>query len=445
MTTIHSVKQKDQKRDEDYEKQRQANAERAKAIRKEIDLVALAGRHTILKHNSARDQHGPCPRCGNGTGHSFHITTDNLFCCYSCHPAWGDVIEFTMWLHGIEFLEALSQLDGEVKALPVRKVQRQERQPTPEDRQIADQWLEKAAQQAELAHKRLMDENDQAAQAGRDYLLSRGLESATWEAFQLGFTEAYLPGTWNKKTQSRSFPAQSAITIPWFVAGKVAAIRYRFIVGKIEYTDADGNQRTGDKISSMTKPYNHGEPVADHRIGFINHVFGGHVLDRCANALRTLVIVEGELNCCSIWQVARETRLDVLSLGSESAGAIPALAKYAEEYGSVILWLDKADLVEKVQESLPFAYAVFSPDGRDANDLLKAGLLGGYLSVWRFHLAQNDPEKQARLLWDLYDAALLPAGIDQGTAQVAQALAKQLCKPINLHEAEPDRWIAGQM
>ena len=43
----------------------------------------------------------------------------------------------------------------------------------------------------------------------------------------------------------------------------------------------------------------------------------------------------------SAWQVVRDTRLHVLSTGSESTQITPAIVKFGMRYGQVLAWADK--------------------------------------------------------------------------------------------------------
>jgi hypothetical protein len=142
----------------------------------------------------------------------------------------------------------------------------------------------------------------------------------------------------------------------------------------------------------------------------------------------------------SAWQAAGDTGLHVLSLGSESAGLSEAAVQAALRYGLVLAWADKGKIAQRLMAQLPGAVGVQSPGGNDANDLHRRGLLGGFLARKRAAEAMSRQELEA-LLWALYDAANLPAGIDGGTAAVLRSLARQLGKQAAIYEAEPGRWI----
>ncbi|MDI9546901.1 MAG: hypothetical protein QM346_04815, partial [Chloroflexota bacterium] len=181
-------------------------------------------------------------------------------------------------------------------------------------------------------------------------------------------------------------------------------------------------------------------------------LFGGQTLpdfvvmplsegQRPAEQMRTLLLCEGEINAMSCRQAAGETRLDVLSLGSESATITPAMAALAGRYGLALVWADREEVAQRLMAALPGAVGIQSPNGKDANDLLKEGLLGGFLAAMRANHAKGREELEA-LLWNLYDAAMLPLGIDASSAMILRRLAGQLGKEAKIYEPEPGRWIA---
>ena len=91
--------------------------------------------------------------------------------------------------------------------------------------------------------------------------------------------------------------------------------------------------------------------------------------------------------------------------------------------------LDKPEIAAAVAGALPGAYAIASPQGKDANDWLREGLLGGLLSTARRRACKGEFQRE-RLLWDLWDAANGVQGIDQGTAQVVERLAGEALRTL---------------
>lgn len=381
---------------------------------KRTDLLALAERYTQLRKNSRRDWAGPCPRCG-GTDrfHVFQSGGEWRWRCYQCHEKPADAIAFVRWLHShLSFVDAVNQLTG-VLPPPSPPAQTQRRQ------QVAAQpagWRERAERMVAEAHERLWRPEGELARA---YLESRRLEPAAWLAFGVGYrADVAVPGTDGKKRAP-------AIVLPWRAGGRLVAVRYRFL------TEQNGAKITAESGSQ-----------------FAGRLFGGQALPRVAERLRTLVIVEGEINCMSIWQCAGsptrsfDWRMDVLSLGSESARLSPAAVAAAQQYSRVLVWADRSEVARELAAALPNAYPVRSPGGKDANDLLREGLLGGFLAMVRADAARSVEEIEA-LLWALWDTANSLTGLDTGSAQVCKSLAAKLAKPIDLVEIEPNRWIAA--
>ena len=288
-------------------------------------------------------------------------------------------------------------------------------------RTMAREWNAAEAERALLQYQRALW--DSANVKAHEYLLDkRGLDAHTWATFGLVYRhDTPLPGTWNGSTRSYSHPPQPAIAIPWYRGKQLVAIRYRFLAAHT-YIDASGNERTEKQTAAKNSQ-------------FTGHLFGGQAMTYFPPAAgrpdvlqqRTLVICEGEINCMSIWQVANETRLDVLSLGSESQHLTTAQVEHAQRYKAVVLWADREEIAEQLQEVIPSAYVVSSARclGQDANDLLQAGKLGLYLSTWRFDAAK-DREAQAALLFDLLEVMRAWHRVDDGTKQVAQWMAEQL-------------------
>lgn len=199
--------------------------------------------------------------------------------------------------------------------------------------------------------------------------------------------------------------------MPWYAAGKLTGLRYRFLEAQ------DGHKQTAQTGSHFT-----------------GRLFGGHGLpdwvslaksDGKFESMCDLIICEGEINAMSIWQVAGDTNLHVLSMGSESAKLSDAMVAYAKRYRNVIVWADKSNVARELQAEIPAANSITSPNGNDANDLLRDDLLGAVLSVARLRACRNDFQREG-LLWDLWDAAQTWLSVDAGTKQAIRHIAGEL-------------------
>lgn len=413
---------------------------------KRADVRVLAERYTTLRKAAGeKELEGPCPHCGGDD--RLHCQAGWFF-CRSCHEKRGDAIEFMRWVNpGLSFADAVQALAGS-QVLPAVATRRKPEERRQTEQQPAD-WRARAARIATEAHDRLWAPEGEIGQA---YLLNRGIEPHAWHVFGLGFRpDAPLPGTKRERTAP-------AIVLPWRSgAGVHFALRYRFLEEQ-HYTDLEGRERR-EKL------------VAEYKSDFAGKLFGGQALPDFVRlpptegrapieSRRCLCIVEGEINAVSIWQAANETNLDVVSLGSESARLSDAAIEFAKRYGLVLIWADRAEVAQHIMQALPGAYGVRSlsrkdAEGRellgdngkplkiDANDMLRAGKLGGFLALARADAAQSEYELE-RLLWALWDAAGGIQGVDDGTAQVCAHLAAKLGKSAKLAEVEPGRWVQVQ-
>lgn len=391
-----------------------------------VSLVALLQRYQWQPvRNHPNDTCGPCPFCGGGEDR-FWIK-DNRYKCRVC-GVHGTPVDFVMKIERVEFQEAVKMLTNytaertetalngaqngkgykdtpkPLNALPALPAAPQAKRKEPP----MAEWIAEATAIAEECHERLMT----STLSGCDYLMSRGINQDSWLAFRLGFHPAVPVGS----------ETRPAISIPWYRGGKVLAIRYRFL-RPFEEPKADGTMRKR-KITSKKGSY------------FTGYVYGGHALpdfvspDSSVLGLRTLIIHEGELNAISSWQVVRGWRWDVLSVGGENeAEHLPqGVIDFARKYERVICWMDRPEIAKAAMAQIPGSYGITSPvqDGSkiDANDMLKRGLLAGFLAEARRKACESDTERE-RLYWNLMDD--FDAGhIDDGALLVAAKLAGQL-------------------
>ena len=404
------------------------------AIKQRIDLREFAATYTTLRRESAKELSAPCPKCGGSK--RFHVQADWFF-CRDCYPFDNgkphDVIAFVMWFDNCDFKEAVARLTNAPLPAPATR-----RAPAPKAQaEQSTDWQRKAKRIIERAHERLLDDADQEAGEGRAYLgHERKLDPETWVAYKLGFIpDAPLPGTWDDDKKEHTLPGQPAITIPWFKGDKVVAIRYRFLK-KHTYTDASGKTDPNGEIIMRTEGKS-SKAGSDFKVA----LFGGQALEGNVPGLSTVLLIEGEFNATAARQVSLCSHLDVFSLGGHDSKLTPAMIEYLGRYARVMCWLDESDKAAKVVAALENvnAYPIKSPNGQDANDLLQADILGGFLAMHRFQAAKN-PHEQERLLWDLCDAARGWYGVDAGTAQVIGHIAKTLGKQIQINEVRAGVW-----
>ena len=313
------------------------------SLKNSVDVSALAGTIVNLQRASAKEQKGPCPKCGGDD--RFHCQREWFF-CRKCHPQRGDVFEFVGWYLGLGFQDAYDHVRMQVD-LPSASVQIATRISNATSRWDTPDWQADAQKLVARAEKQLF--LPQGA-IGLEYLGHRGFTEETCRVWHLGFDPNYQrsysqDGKWVKENLG------PAITLPWMEGHSVRAVQYRFInKSKYRYWQKSGGDRT---------------------------VFGLPLLgDR-----ETLVICEGELNAISIWQAAHDL-VDVVSFGSESnlEHASQDLASLSERYEKLIVWADKQDRALTCRKIVgERAIALQSPKGLDANDLLKQGQLRGFV------------------------------------------------------------------
>ncbi len=381
-------------------------AQQALDAAKTMDLVELAGKYSKLERVAAHEFAGPCPKCG-GTDR-LHVTPEWWF-CRQCSPKRGDAVGFVRWQMGLSFADAVSYLNGNQfqGEAPVRLSPRSKTRPAQRDA-----WQNEAGA---LLARGQYDLWRGDGQRGREYLERRGLTPDVWQAFGLGYATHF------NRDAGSELPA---IMMPWYRAGKLTAIRFRFLA-------PPGKQ----KITSLKDSQ------------FAGLLFGGQALefgpdDGAALKLRTLMLCEGEINAMSLYGASRRTALDVLSWGSESTTVTEPMVAFAKAYARVIVWMDKPEIMHTILERIPGAYGLSSPAGQDANDMLRSGKLGEFVAAMRWK-ATNSNEERERLLWDLWDAANSIQGVDAGTARAIMYVAKQLGKPRKLVEAEVGRWVTA--
>lgn len=398
----------------------QPNPEREEAIKKAkaTDIVELVGRYIVLrKHAAGGELEGPCPKCGGRD--RFIVDPHGWFCrqckVYDAAHGWYGPIDFVMWMHGMGFLEAVAFLTGAQMTTPIARAHAAVREPGQAEPQ-PQQWRDDAAREADAAHLRLMAGEE--GEAHRAYLTKRGLLPDTWAAFKLGAGNGYY---------SLTQQYEPAIVMPWYRKGETVALRYRFLAPPVVQRP---NELQFNKMLSKS----------GSRFGGL--LFGGQALLGAGERHRTLVICEGEMNAASIWQVAHETAVDVLSVGSESTTITDKMIEYAAQYRTRIVWMDKPEQAKRVGDRFGAQVAAKSPTigdrEYDANALLMAGKLGGFLTTVRARACATDDDKK-RLYFDLVEGALA-GGLDPATAAVAMQIAERVVVATTLAPCADGLW-----
>ncbi len=273
------------------------------SLERTADLTSLVG-HPLQRRGMYST--GPCPFCG-GTDRFVvkHTADGDLWLCRQCvgDQKYHSVIEFIMRRDRVPFKTALHTLGS--PAYSVRPV------PAGGTAVARGKTLPSAAWQAD-ALREVSAAADLLTQpqgcVARAWLSARGLSVSTWEAWLFGFL-VYSPPA---KPQTRI----PVISLPWYewdADGEViTAVKYRIMQGgsKLRYFS-----RVGSKFDAP---------------------FGLAYL-RAADPI--LLLVEGELNCVSVWQ-CQPAGVSVLSFGSEGSGDPFMLQAVAGRYPNVFVWAD---------------------------------------------------------------------------------------------------------
>lgn len=182
-----------------------------------------------------------------------------------------------------------------------------------------------------------------AGSPGSEYTTLRGLNEETAKVFGIGYNPAR---PWKDHETGKSHD-RPAILLPWYdELGELSGIQYRFL------DDRGHDARFGREVGSRCL------------------VFGRQQLQGPERA-ENLILVEGEINALSLWQVFAPFGYDVLSVGSQSNHkGVSEMIPLAKRYQRIAVWFDEASTALKARGLLPAAVPVKSPMGLDANDIL---------------------------------------------------------------------------
>jgi DNA primase len=288
-------------------------------IHSRIDIATFVGQYVALKKRG-RDLVGLCPFHGEKTP-SLHVhPEEGYFKCFGCGVG-GDVIAFVMKLENLPFGDAARVLakkagialeEEDPRAARVRN----EREAIYEANAIAAAYFERMLK-------------DAAGAPAQAYCERRGLSPSIIEKFHLG----YAPPQWDGLTQelrARGVDPGTAVKAglvkPSQRGGHYDFYRHRLMVPTYATTgeviafggrDLDGAEPK--YLNTATTPvYTKGD-----------HLFALNLARRAAQNDRTLIVVEGYLDCITLHQAGFENTVAALgtSFGEKQAAA---LRKYAD-------------------------------------------------------------------------------------------------------------------
>lgn len=344
--------------EERYEKLKEAYQEADEKLQLSGDILKVASDIKGLKlKKDGRDWwSGPCPECG-GTDRFYINTMDNKYKCRQCSFAGGlaNLASFAWGVHlwdAIDTLLRYSLRDHDLSDIVITKAQANTTRSESKKEVFKDfsREMTRAASQIDQAW---------------EYLVGRGITSDTTSACQglLGFARVYHHDS-RSYYDSVCFAHELPLGKKWVVVGI--------------------NRRIFDPPEGLEKT----RLIAGSKWGFLRLPSLGDYM---------LIVVEGEINGLSIWQVARLLgwRVDVMSVGSE--GAFKKRANYitelAKQYEGLVLWGDDGDVMQKAILEGPITHnqmdVIISPNKLDANDLLQKRVLDKFLLARLPTIAQN--------------------------------------------------------
>jgi DNA primase len=406
-------------------------------IHARVDIATFIGQYVALKRRG-RDLVGLCPFHAEKTP-SFHVHPDEgYFMCFGCGAA-GDVISFVQRMESLAFPEAVRTLAKragiELAAEDPRAARaRSEREAIYEANAIA------------AAYFRRMYASDVGAPA-RAYCEQRGFGEAVVERFHLG----YAPDTWDglvEELRRSGIELAVAERAGLVKAGQRQGSFYDFYRGRLMVPTY---ATTGEVIAFGGRLLGEGEPK------YLNttttpvytkgeHLFALNVARRAAQTNRTLVVVEGYLDCIALHQAGFENTVAALGTSFTPRQATE-LHKYAE---GVVLCFDgdaagnaaatkAVDTASKVIEHAGSSVRVASlPDGEDPASYMHSKGPGAFRAL----LDAAKPSIEFKI--DQHVDGL-KSGFDSPAAIVrrAEAIVRELTP-----REEWDRWrvyVAGRL
>jgi DNA primase len=347
-------------------------------IHTRLSIADVIGAHVQLRKRG-NDLVGLCPFHGEKTP-SFHVHPDRgFFKCFGCGVG-GDVIAFVQKIENLSFPDTVRMLAAKAGV-----------ELEPEDPRISRaRNLREAiyeANQIAVAFFVRSFRSEGGAKA-RAYCAERGLSAGTLDAFQLG----YAPDSWDAlrdELQANHVDLEVAARAGLLKPGQRGYYdfyRDRLMIPTFSTTGepiAFGGRALGDAepkyLNTTTTPaYTKGR-----------HLYALNVARRAAARERTLIVVEGYLDCIALHQAGIDNAVAALgtSFTEEQAGE---LRKYAD---NVFLCFDgdtagtnaatkAVDIASNVLEHAGSAVRiVILPEGQDPDSYVRAHGAEGFRAL----------------------------------------------------------------
>jgi len=273
-------------------------------VKERIDIVELVGQTVPLKR-AGRNFKGRCPFHAEKTPSFIVFPDSGHYHCFGCGEH-GDVFTFLMKTQNLDFSEALRELAGRA-GIPL--VPRQERRDEEHDR-----LLEICAAAALYFHNLLLQAD--AARHARAYLAERGVNTATIQAFQLGYAldEWEALGRYLVTKGYRPAEVEAAGLI---IAREGTAGHYDRFRGRLIFPIRDPRGRTIGFGARALRPDDQPKYLNSPETALFKKGAGLYGLDRARQAIRRadqVVVVEGYMDVLIAHQYGYENV--VASLGT---------------------------------------------------------------------------------------------------------------------------------
>ena len=404
-------------------------------IRSRVDISQLIGQYVPLRKRG-NDLVGLCPFHAEKTP-SFHVHPDRgFFKCFGCGVG-GDAITFVQHLDGLPFGDAVRLLASKAG------IELEPENPHAARARTEREAIFDANRIAAAYFARML-----AAEGGagaRAYCTSRGFTSATIERFGLG----HAPDSWNGLTTELDTNG-----VDLALAAKAGLVK----IGQRGYYDFYRDRlmvptysTTGEVIAFGGRAIGDGEPK------YLNtsttpvytkgrHLFALNLARKAARESRTLLVVEGYLDCIALHQAGFENAVAALgtSFTPEQAAELHKYADYVflcfdgDAAGSAAA-TKAVDVASRAIENAGVSVRVAElPPGEDPDSFVRSRGPEAFRSL----LEAAKPAIQFRL--DL-EIEQLRAGFDAPSKVAAKAEA--LIRGLVPRE-EWDRWlvyVAGRL
>jgi DNA primase len=395
-------------------------------VRERASILEIVSDYVSLRKSGANYQ-GICPFHGEKTG-SFNVNpARGIFHCFGCGVG-GNAISFIMKIEGLSFPEAVKFLAKRVG------VTIEERPRTASEKRQSDErdLLYGINELAAKFYRRLLL-HDPSGDAGRRYLERRGVDTATAEAYVIGFA----PDKWDSLT--RHLEQQR---VPLELAEKLGLIKrreggryYDAFRNRLLFVIADMHGRPigfGGRVldDSLPKYINSPESPIYHKSEVL---FGLNLAKHAMREQENGIIVEGYFDHLALYQAGIKNV--VATCGTAlTGGHIKLLQRYVKKVYTLFdgdsagrkATLRSMELF--LDERLP-AGVIELPAGDDPDSFLKAK----GAAVFADQLAK------ARPMFEFFFAELLgqfDSGTVEGKVAVIEALTPRLMKIANSIERE---------